>query len=382
MILVNRVGDSITGSYNGKPFGVAFDEGKYAAMKGLESKANQIESMEELQVVLDEFEPLTKESYKELVETACHFILVNKATNKFYLKTAHVTSSKALPKAFVDRILTSVDKKIDVLPLVKCWVRFLKNPNYTDAKAKRFANYINKTYTNQERVAELLKDGLSHEVANERATTTQVAITHEGLLVCYKVSNEIDYKWQLDADGNSVKKPRYSPSIDDITGVITYDVPKHVEERIFTPAVMGDRGDEFYCGENLGHIIKVGQLHYLPKWEQVDCNDNQSCCPGLHCGGLDYIRGYQHAGTLTHNIFVDPMHIGAITDDGSGAMRVKQYFVHSSFAGVNRSIYHSSKYAELTDSEFLQMLDEAIKATGVMTEELKRELEEKHALAQ
>ncbi len=48
MIQVNRIGDSITGSYNGVSFGVAYSEDKYAAMLDLAKQAAEIETMDEL----------------------------------------------------------------------------------------------------------------------------------------------------------------------------------------------------------------------------------------------------------------------------------------------------------------------------------------------
>lgn len=95
---------------------------------------------------------------------------------------------------------------------------------------------------------------------------------------------------------------------------------------------------------------------------------------------LDYIRGYQNTGTVTHNVFVDPMHIGAITNDGSGALRVLEYFVHSSFAGGNRGIYHSSHYAEQTDAQWAVMKEEAIANSEKAGIERQEELDELKAL--
>lgn len=388
MIRINRIGDTISGAYNGIPFGVAYSEEKWNAMKELMEKSEAVNTMEELKPILDEFALLTVESYKELVETACPWIYVNKSTNKFYLQLKPadgqgdaVISSQPLPKPFVDRILTSVEKKIDVMPLIKCFIRFLRNPNYSFDKARRLAEYINATYVNQSLEADLINKGLSHEVAKERATSTQVAITDEGLLCCYKVSEEIDWKYELDEDGETpVRKSRYKPTVDEITGLKTYAVPEVVEERLFRPAVQGDRGDAFYCGDKLGHVIKVGELHRLEKWEQVDCDDNRSCVKGMHVGNQDYIRGYQNEGTVTHYVFVDPMHIGAIVGGHDGAMRVKQYFVYASFAGTNRGIYHSSAYGKLTDSEYRDMLQEAIKSTGEYHVSLEVGLAEKRAL--
>ena len=54
------------------------------------------------------------------------------------------------------------------------------------------------------------------------------------------------------------------------------------------------------------------------------------------------------------------MHIGAIPDHDNGAIRCLQYFVHSSLAGVNGSIYHSSTYAAKTDLEWDMMRKDVV----------------------
>lgn len=359
---------TISGSYNGKPFGVRFDQAKYDKMMELQRASLEVSSMEELDAIYAAFEPLTKESYKEAVETACPYIFVNNFTGKFYLKIANQLIKKPLPQAFVDRILKSVEEGIDFMPLVKAYIRFLRNPNYSDAKAVKFVNYINKTYTDNTMVQQLMEEqGLAHHVAVELATRTQTPITEEGFLVTYKVSKEVDTKWALDADGNKIQVPRYQSTIDPDTGVVSYDTPKFVEERLFLPAVQGHSGDQFHCTsldkseDTVGHFIRVGRRHWLESWDMVNLNDNQSCVKGLHCGNLDYIKGYQNSGTITHNVFVDPAMIGAFTDDGTGAIRVKEYFVHSSFAGPNKSIYHSSKYGSVTDEIYEEWLQEAAK---------------------
>lgn len=367
MITVNRIGDSITGSCNMKDFGVKYTEAKYNEMKRLEKEANEAVSMDVLKSIMDAFDLLTKENFKEVVETACPYLYVNEVTGKFFLKNNGRVSKRPLPKAFVDRINDSIDKGIDFEPIVKAWVRFMRNRNYSDQKAERFANYLNKTYMDGEFRDKLIEEeGVSVEVATERATRFQTPITQEGLICTYKVSAELLEKFD---PKTGEAKPRYEAGYDEDTGEkLPAEMPEHVEDRVFYPVVQGlHGGDAFFCEEiggsaKLGHLIRVGHRHYLKDWSQVNCSDNQSCVPGLHCGNLDYIHGYrQNKNAETHNIFVDPMHIGAITDDGSGALRVKEYFVHSSFAGVNRSIYHSSKYAALTDAQWEEMREEAIK---------------------
>ena len=303
------------------------------------------------------------------METASPFIHVNKATGKFYLKSGDKVSVHAMPKSFAERVLESVEKGIDITPMIKFWTRTLRNPNFTPKKAKRITNYIAKTFTDYAQVSALQSDqGVSESVAIERSTTTQTPLTQEGLLCTYKVSHEVFQKYALDEHGNTVQVPRYasSKSIDEDTGTVTTttEVPEFVEERVFEPAVMGTRGDEFYCGDKLGHQIKVGQVHRLEDWYQVDTNDDISCVKGLHVGNLDYIRGYQNSGTETHLTFVDPMHIGAVTNDGSGALRVKQYFTYDSCAGAVKSLYHSSTYAALCDQEWEVMRQEAIELSN------------------
>lgn len=393
MITVNRTETLISGSLNGNPFSVTYDEKKYALMKEIEKKATSVDTVAEMLELIEEFTPLTKESYKEIIETASEFLFVNKHTNKYYLKYENVISSKEIPTILADKILYAAEKNIDITPIIKCWVRFLKNVNFTDHKAVNFAKYIDAKYVDEAKLAELVnKEGLSLSVAREKATVNQVAITLEGLIVGYKVSREITTKFVLDDDEEVTTKSRYTKSVDPDTGLVTYDTPEYVEERLFEPVCMGSRGDAFWCvGNDInskpyskeGHHIRVGASHFLDSWDKVDCNDSVSCVPGLHVGGLSYIKGYQHTDTVTHNVLIDPMDIGAVCDiNGSfdGAMRVRRYFVHSSFAGVNKNIYHSSKYAAMNDEEYRDRVKEMVEKTKMKKEELDQQLDEAYSL--
>jgi hypothetical protein len=380
MVNVNVIGDSITGSGKDFSFGVKYTPEKLAQLQALAADVNDAVDKTSQDAAIANFKAAAVESFSETVETACPYIHVNEATGKFYLKQDDKLSVHPMPKSFVDRILKSLDKGIDVMPLIKFWTRVLRNPNFSKQKAKLICNYVAKTYIDHELVQSLITEhGVSQDVAIERATSTQTPITKEGLLVTYKVSKEVFKKYALDEHGNKVLVDRYTPTktIDEDTGEVTVDknLPEYVEERVFEPAVVGSGHDAFYCGDKLGHQIKVGQVHYLPEWNQVNTNDNASCVKGLHVGNLDYIRGYQHSGTETHYTFVDPMHIGAVTDDGSGALRVKQYFTYDSFAGVTKTLYHSSAYAALVDEEWAKVRAEAIEATNKLKAEVVEDLD-------
>src|SRR5688572_4429295 len=108
-ITVNRIGESITGTANGKSFGVSYSETRWNAMQEIKAKANVAQSMDELRSILEEFEPLTHESYKEVAETASPYLYVNAATNRFHLKYNREVSKEPLPQVFVDRILKMLE---------------------------------------------------------------------------------------------------------------------------------------------------------------------------------------------------------------------------------------------------------------------------------
>ena len=70
------------------------------------------------------------------------------------------------------------------------------------------------------------------------------------------------------------------------------------------------------------------------------------------------------------------MHIGAVPDDETGAARCLQYFVHSSLAGVNGSIYHSSTYAAKTDEEWAEMRKQIVADYKEKSEQTSKEVTE------
>lgn len=369
MISVNVIDGNIVGSYGNTPYSVVYTKELYNKLVELSNEADKAHSMDDYQSVLYTFKTAIKEDFSKIVQDKCEFIYVKPATGEFFLKNNDVVSNTPMPSALVDRIYESMDAGIDFLPLVKMWTRWLRNPILYEKQAQglgeefsnRFFNFINMKYVHPTLKETYMEEhGLSEEVAERKATMYQMKITKEGLLNGYKVSKEVLTKYDTET---GEKIPRYTRTFNPDTGEIESEgLPDTVEERLFEPAVMQNRGDAFYCEgtngyENPGHFIKVGCVHRLESWDLVNTDDNISCVPGLHVGGLKYISWY--SGEI-HNVFIDPMHVGAIPDDVDGAIRCLQYFVHSSLAGVNGSIYHSSTYAELTDEEWREMREEAI----------------------
>src|SRR3990167_1640724 len=374
MININIIDSMLTGSINGEPFGVTYSEELYNKMNVLAEKANTCSSVEELNKIIEEFKPLTVEDVKGHTESFSPYLYVDNKTGNYHLKHNNVISSVPLPEALVERIKYSIEKKIDINPLIKCWVRWLRNPFVKTKGAdfsERFFNFIDIKFTNEELVDKLMDEkGYSEDVASKMATAYSMKITAEGLLAGYKVSREITQRFKLNEKGEKEVYDVYSTgakSIDPLSGLITYEkVELKNEDRVFEPAVQGTSGDAFYCEgingfKEAGHYIKVGCVHRLPDWSYVNTNDNQSCVMGLHIGGLNYIRGYQKDDTATHNVFISPNHIGAIPDDSTGAIRCIQYFVADEFSGVNGSIYHSSSYAKMTDEQWSKEREQIVK---------------------
>jgi hypothetical protein len=385
MISINVIGDRISGSYGNTPYSRSFEKDIYNQMTSLAEQADEVDSVEEYNKILAEFSLLATEDINDrrfLVDLAGGVNLFKDPAGRHYVQFEDgEIIDTPLPESLVERFMYTLTTGVSVAPLYKLWMRWLRNPilrkknkkGTGEQFTKRFFEFINMTYVHPKLKQELMEEhGLSEELAEERATVYQVKITREGLVNAFKVSREILHKYDTES-GEQV--PRYQRTFNPDTGEIDSDgLPEHVEDRLFEPAVKGQSGDAFYCEGANGystpqHFIKVGCTHRLPSWDMVNTDDDMSCVPGLHVGGLKYIAWY--SGEI-HNVFVDPMHVGAVPDSQDGAIRCLQYFVHSSLSGVNGSIYHSSTYAAKTDEEWEEMKDKLIEKRTNKLEEVRQ----------
>jgi hypothetical protein len=372
MISINVIGDMISGSYGNTPFSRTYEKDIYKQMVKLATDADQAETVEEYNGILAEFSLLTTEDLKtrrHIADIAGDIYISRDAAGRYFMELSDgYLLDTPMPQSLVDRILDSFDTGADTTPLAKLWLRWLRNPilrrkkrkGKGDEFTKRFFDFIDMKYVHPRLKTEYMEEhGLSEELAEKRATMYQVKITKEGLVNAFKVSREVLTKYDTET-GEEI--PRYTRTFNPDTGEIDSDgLPEFVEDRLFEPAVWRG-GDKFYCEGANGYdspqyFIKVGCVHRLPSWDMVDTDDDRSCVPGLHVGGLKYIAWY--TGEI-HNVFVDPMHVGAVPNSVDGAIRCLQYFVHSSLVGVNGSMYHSSKYAQLTDEQWEEMKDKII----------------------
>lgn len=387
MIIVNRIGENIAVSCRDKEYNVMFSKEKFDTLLEISETSNSVKTMDELNELLEKVDALCKDDYKEKVETFHKELFYAPHTHDYYLKLGDKVSSVPIPQALVWRLEESMEKGINVDPIIKFWKRALRNHKAKDERfMNRLAEYVNTTYIDPKKVREYMDAGLGVELAEEKAKTYEVKITQEGLIACYKTSNEYKDKYVADEDGNPKKVNRYTKKFNADTGEIEGDTRDEAkaEDRIFIPYVMGMSGDAFYCEgpngyEKPGHFIKIGCTHRLPDWSYVDTDDNHSCVKGLHIGGLSYIASWN--GADIHTCFVDPMHIGAIPDyGGDKAIRVLQYYVYGSLVAIDHNIYHSSVYAAQTDAQWAEIAKEILEKHGEYKKELQQAQDELSAL--
>jgi len=374
----------ITGILNGVSFNVTFSDALLATLAAAQKDLESIEEVEaydkwlaDVKAVLEASEPT------DTITEACKDLMLDTKTGHYYVKVDNKISKHPVPELLVDVILESVEKNIDATPIVKAWIRFLRNPNFTTRKAELFASYITATIIDSEELERLqIEEGFTYEKAVDRATYNDVAITNEGLIVAKKYARLLTQGWEIDQETNQPKKVDLFPTtktINQFSGEVTETVhyPDFAEDLTFEPPVQGRSGNAFLCGEIEDHIIKVGQKHELKDWSMVNTNDDTTCVKGLHVGGLQYVASYKSLNCQLLDCFVDPADIGAICgwsnfEGSDGAIRVKSYFVYGATDGRTKGIYHSSKYAAMKDAEWeaykAQAIEEGNKIVAEVTE--------------
>lgn len=375
MISFNVSEETITGSVGDNVFSCPYTPEKYNAMKDLYAQFQQATSMEDAKDIMLKFEELTHYSLNDMAVTKSDQIFFNEQTGTYHLNLGGLAHPVPMPQNLVDYILESSEKGIPVDPVIKFWMRLLRNPNIRKDNPKEVArftssvvDYVTRKFVSPTLKESLLKEGFSEEVAIERATVRQTPLTMEGLVSTKKVVeplwDRMRWKYIPDGEGGVKRVPRDGvQQVNEDTGKITYTDPAVAEDFVFQPWVMKDRYDPFTCGdEGLGHIIKVGKEMALQNWDQVNCDPDAVHVKGLHTGNQDYIRGYETDQSITLNCFVDPAEIGTVAAYDS-VLRVKSMFPYSikDRSVDNKNLYHSSTYAAQKDAEWDAVKAELVK---------------------
>ncbi len=384
-VIVSGEEKILSGTLDSVKFNVPFSQDLLDKLNAEQTELANIDNREDYDGWVADVKALLEEKEVDIVETACEDLKRDPKTGKYFVVVDGQISKKSVPESLVDVILESIDKEIDPTPLVKAWIRFLRNPNFTVEKSELFVLYITALIIDGEEMDRLIdEEGFTPDMAEARATYNDVAITQEGLLVTKKYAQLQTEGWVIDKETNkAVRAPLYAKeddTIDQVTGEITVGktlFPEFAEELLFIPPVMGTGGDEFFCGDKKGHVIKVGEKHTLESWDQVNCSDSQSCVAGLHVGGWRYVQCYSSLNAQLLECFVDPAEIGAIVSvhSGDGAIRCREYFIYGAVEGRTKGIYHSSKYAGMKDAEWEEYKKEAVAASNKKIKESQSELE-------
>lgn len=426
MVTVNLVGNHISGNSDGSRFVLDYEKKVYNKLTNLASEVNKApdaksykERLANFRNVIAAYEQADNKQQATVQVSNMRF-LFQERDGHMYLMYNGKLSRLYIPAPLFNKITEMKTKGVAYLPIVRFFLRALKphQGRYLDQDTLNLiGKYATNTYVDEEVYQQQLAKGFSAEIARERATFQDTFFTEEGLLGTYKVARNITEKVVSKApvsqtiedvdtitlsDGTVIKRsdlkvdkkgnhyyqtrvkgsfgPRITVSLEDVPEATTdkYSIINNVaEDMTFEPPVMGTSGDAFYCGDDLGHIIKVGKVHRLPSWDNVNTNNYESYVKGLHVGGFAYVRIYgaeqdacENCERVTHNIFIDPSHIGAVANYDN-ALRVIQYFVHSTMVAPNRGTYHSSKYAAMADEEWKKQVEEAYKTINEMEDRLK-----------
>lgn len=379
-LTVNKLNAVLSGVIGSDKYQIVYNEEIFNKLTALEAKFDTVETIEEATAILADAKAVIDGKVEEDTMTAySEYLKYDTKAQKFYLYSPEkdVTSTVALPKVLANKIVEATEKELPTLPFVKAWAWMLKNPKLNPRKADMFAKYITTTYVDKKQRAELVAQGYTFDKATELATYNDLSITKNGLLSTFKY---VTIKFKKFDPTTGEKVDRYEVTYDTETGEAIVKLPENAEDYELIPPIMGEGGDAFFAGSDLGHRVKVGQVIALPSWDQVDCTDGAAGLPGLHLGGQSYIDGYGGHNRLLLNCFVNPMHIGAFTDSGDGAIRVKEYFVHSAQFAPNKAFYNESTYLERNKEQWAEMFNEAIEAGEEKIKQIKAKAAELAAL--
>lgn len=359
---LNKTKDNINGIIMFQPYNIPFDKTIFDTLSALEDMHYNAKTAEEADEVMAEAITVINEYSASLRanETPKPSTISDKLFEKdgnFYLVgKGGVVSKIPIPKALVDKIISAFQEGISVEPYIKCWTLFLKNPNFTLAKAELFASYLTAKYEDKEMYALLIEQGYGEDTAKSMSTYNEVSITRSGLISTYKYVNLVEGLFDL-----AVTHFNETPSI-------------HAENFKFLPPVMGTSGDPILVNGALTHNVTIGALHELQSWDQVNCDDRTSCVKGLHVGSQTYIRCYGGRTSFLINCLVSPSDIGAFVQcrgtADEGALRVLRYYPVSVNIAPNKNRYHESVLLDKVEEVWEEERTAAIEATNAKIKEL------------
>jgi len=289
MLTFNVIDQRIIGVVDSTNFNVLYDTEVVNALKKAQAELLVIDNIDTYEAWVATVKViLASTETVNTITAACDDLMYDSRTGHYYVKVGAKVSKHPVPQKLVEVILESTEKGIDPTPIVKAWIRFLRNPNFSTRKAQLFANYITAVIADSDEIDRLIdEEGFIYDKAVERAKYCDVTITQEGLIVAKKYAHLLTKGWVIDEKTNeAVLEDLYktTKTVDQFSGVVTESIayPDFTEQLTFEPPVQGRSGDKFFCGDIEDHVIKVGEKHELASWSMVNTNDNTTCVKGLN----------------------------------------------------------------------------------------------------
>jgi len=402
VIKINEI-EYLTGKIGKETYSVKYTDELRDSLTGQSKAYNKAkthaEAKEILEATLTDIKSAKSTDTNSLTEVLKGDLSYDEKKHTYHVISKGKTGKKPVHQFFVDRMIEANDKGISPKPWLIFWVRLMRNTLYVHnpKKVATMVKYLKAQYVDREAITKLMEDeGYSEGVARELATFDQINITEEGILAAFKYVALIDQKYTVEKDENGeqvikkVNKYERKLEVDEVTGEITkdeLDLPEAAEEFLFEPPCMRQSGDPFTSKDiddasekpALAHTIQVGKIHELTTgFGQVNTNDDQWGCKGLHLGGYYYVQNFGGKSSYMVDCLVAPEDIGAVADidrhDGDGAIRCRRYMVTGGHFAVSRGMYHPSDYAKLLDNEWEEMKNQVIAELNKQKQEIEDRL--------
>ena len=406
MITINeiKIDDSkfLTGKIGKETYSIEHSKEALEELKELSTLFNNAETYDDAQGILEDsldfIKTLKSTETSDLTAVLEDDLYFDKKARKYYIKHEEKMSIAPVHSFFVNKMVEANEKGVSPKPWLIFWVRLMRNELYINnpTKVENMVTYLKALYVDSDASTKLQEEGYAVSMADKLSTFDQISITEQGILAAFKYVDLIDQKFIVETNEETgeqeikkINKYKRELEVDPISGEITKDelvLPEIAEEFDFLPPIMGSSGDAFTCRDidepikdaPLGHVVRVGKVHELTGFEQVNCDDATYGRQGLHLGGYYYVQGFGGKTAFLVDCLVAPEDIGAVADlsddsnNSEGAIRCKRYMVTGAHFAVSEGMYHPSTYAKMLDDEWAAAKAEVIKAMEEMLEDVKK----------
>lgn len=353
-----------------------FSEELYSELLKLEEKFQEIETIDEANMIISLAKGMLSSGKKESeYEDIDEFVTYSKLKKEYYIKSNDkIFTSYPMPKVFADKVLETRDKGLSIDPLIKNFIRLMRNPRFSKSFVEKYLNYITAKYFDSKKYNEYLEAGYEDNVAQQMATFEDVSFTSSGLLSTYKYAKIVFTKH--DSQTGDLKD-LYPIEYDEVTGQKRYKLEElKIEDYTLIPPVMERSGDPIFVNGELKKSIVMGAIHTLDQKDHGTYQHNHMS-KGLYVGGLRYINGYSGQNRILLNVLVDPAKICAFNESGQfSAIKTEEYYVHSAVDVPSKALYKESKYLDHTNSEWKKVATEAVEALEKKKVQLDSEIDQ------